>query len=158
MPLIPLHDTSCFYRLEGVNTAPVVVVAHSLGLDHGQWDAQAADLRTHFRVLRYDIRGHGASGVTFGDYTIERLSIDALALLDGLGIQRVAWCGLSLGGMIGQWIGANAPDRLTHLVLANTSSRLTDPSTMEARRLAVNQGGLAAVEPLVMSRFFSPRY
>jgi 3-oxoadipate enol-lactonase / 4-carboxymuconolactone decarboxylase len=155
MPLIPLNDISCFYRVEGLDSAPVVVFAHSLGLDHGQWDAQAADLRNHFVVVRYDIRGHGASGVTFGDYTIERLGRDALALLDALGLPRVAWCGLSLGGMIGQWIAANAPDRLTYLVLANTSPRLTDPSTMESRRMAVNQGGMKAVEPLVMSRFFS---
>ena len=139
-----------------MDAAPVVVFAHSLGLDHGQWDAQAADLQSHFRVVRYDLRGHGASGVTFGDYSIERLGRDALALLDGLGLPRVAWCGLSLGGMIGQWLGANAPERLTHLVLANTSPRLTDPSTMETRRMAVNQGGLAAIESLVMSRFFSP--
>ena len=158
MPSIPVNDTSCFYRIEGRDTAPVVVFAHSLGLDHGQWDAQAADLRAHFCVVRYDLRGHGASGVTFGDYSIERLSRDALALLDALGLKHVAWCGLSLGGMIGQWIGANAPERLTHLVLANTSPRLTDPSSMETRRMAVNQGGLAAVEPLVMSRFFSPEF
>ena len=156
MPSISLSDTTCFYRIDGVDAAPVVVFAHSLGLDHGQWDAQAADLQNHFRVVRYDLRGHGASGVTFGDYSIERLGRDALALLDGLGLPRVAWCGLSLGGMIGQWLGANAPERLTHLVLANTSPRLTDPSTMETRRMAVNQGGLAAIESLVMSRFFSP--
>jgi 3-oxoadipate enol-lactonase/4-carboxymuconolactone decarboxylase len=156
MPSISLSDTTCFYRIDGVDAAPVVVFAHSLGLDHGQWDAQAADLQNHFRVVRYDLRGHGASGVTFGDYSIERLGRDALALLDGLALPRVAWCGLSLGGMIGQWLGANAPERLTHLVLANTCPRLTDPSTMETRRMAVNQGGLAAVESLVMSRFFSP--
>ncbi len=156
MPLLALNDTSCFYRVDGKDAAPVVVFAHSLGLDHGQWDAQTADLQRHFRVVRYDIRGHGASGVTFGDYSIERLSRDALALLDGLRLPQVAWCGLSLGGMIGQWIAANAPERLTHLVLANTSSRLTDPSSMETRRMAVNQRGMAAVEPLVMSRFFSP--
>ena len=156
MPTIPLPDTSCFYRIDGPDEAPTVVFAHSLGLDHGQWDAQAADLQEHFKVVRYDLRGHGASGVTFGDYSVERLGRDALALLDALGLKQVAWCGLSLGGMIGQWLGANAPGRLTHLVLANTSARLTDPSSMETRRMTVNKGGLAAVESLVMSRFFSP--
>ena len=155
MPSIPLTDTTCFYRIDGPEAAPVVVFAHSLGLDHTQWDAQAVDLQSHFKVVRYDLRGHGASGVTFGDYSIERLSRDALALLDALGLKQVAWCGLSLGGMIGQWLGANAADRLSHLILANTSPRLTDPSTMETRRLAVNNGGVGAVESLVMSRFFS---
>jgi 3-oxoadipate enol-lactonase/4-carboxymuconolactone decarboxylase len=156
MPSIPLTDTTCFFRIDGLEAAPAVVFAHSLGLDHAQWDAQATDLQSYFKVVRYDLRGHGASGVTFGDYSIERLSRDALALLDSLGLKQVAWCGLSLGGMIGQWLGANVPDRLSHLILANTSPRLTDPSTMETRRLAVNKGGVAAIESLVMSRFFSP--
>lgn len=120
------------------------------------WDAQAADLGAHFRVLRYDIRGHGASGVTSGDYQIEQLGGDALALADALGIDRFAWCGVSLGGMIGQWLAARAPHRLTAAVLANTSSR-PDAAAMEARRRAVLSGGMVSVADTVMGRFFSPR-
>ncbi len=156
MPVIPIGTSSCYYRFEGVPGRPVLVLSHSLGLDHGMWDAQVADLLPHYRVLRYDTRGHGASRVPAGDYSIAELAQDVLALADACGVARFAFCGLSLGGMIGQWLGAHAPDRLTHLVLANTSSRLTDPQPMEARRRAVLEHGMSAVEELVMGRFFSP--
>jgi 3-oxoadipate enol-lactonase/4-carboxymuconolactone decarboxylase len=156
MPVIPTGAASSYYRLEGVPGRPVIVLSHSLGLDHGMWDAQTADLLPYYHVLRYDTRGHGASSVAAGDYSIAELAQDVLALADAVGVARFAFCGLSLGGMIGQWLGAHAPDRLTHLVLANTSSRLPDPQPMEARRRAVLEHGMSAVEELVMGRFFSP--
>jgi 3-oxoadipate enol-lactonase / 4-carboxymuconolactone decarboxylase len=145
-----------YYRLDGRDAQPVVMLSHSLGLDHGMWDPQASDFAPHFRVLRYDIRGHGASDATGGDYTIEQLGRDALGVADAAGADRFAFCGLSLGGMIGQWLAVHAPDRLTHLILANTSARLTDPAHMENRRRLVEQGGMAAIEEMVMGRFFAP--
>ncbi len=156
MSTITLGNQSCYFRLDGAPDRPVLVLSHSLGLDHGMWDAQAADLLPYFQVLRYDTRGHGASSVPAGDYSIAALARDVLALTDALGIEQFAFCGLSLGGMIGQWLAAEAPQRLTHLVLANTTSRLTDPQPMEARRRAVLEGGMKAIENLVMGRFFSP--
>ena len=156
MPLLLLNDRSCYYRDDGADDRPVIVLSHSLGLDHGMWDQQAADLGPHFRVLRYDTRGHGASSSPPGDYTIAQLAGDVIALVDALGVRRFAFCGLSLGGMIGQWLGVHAPERITRLVLANTSPRLSDPSTMESRRQLVISGGMAAVESLVMARFFAP--
>jgi 3-oxoadipate enol-lactonase / 4-carboxymuconolactone decarboxylase len=158
MPLAPVQYGSCYYRVDGPDDRPVIVLSHSLGLDHGMWDQQAADLQPHFCVLRYDTRGHGASSAPPGDYTIAELAGDVLALVDTLGIRSVAFCGLSLGGMIGQWLAVNAADRLTHLVLANTSPRLSDPSTMETRRRLVLSGGMAAVESQVMARFFAPAF
>jgi 3-oxoadipate enol-lactonase/4-carboxymuconolactone decarboxylase len=156
MPLLSVRDTTIFYRLSGREDRPVLVLSHSLGQDHGMWDAQVADLSEHFRVLRYDIRGHGASGVTPGDYRMEQLAADVLALADALVIGRFAFCGLSLGGMIGQWLAANAPDRVSAVVLANTSAR-PDAERMEARRRTVLAKGMAAVADEVMGRFFSPR-
>lgn len=156
MPLLSIRNTPCYYRLSGREDRPVLMLAHSLGQDHGMWDAQAADLSAHFRVLRYDIRGHGASGVVAGDYRIEQLGADALALADALGVDRFAFCGLSLGGMIGQWLGVHAPDRITAAVLANTSAR-ADARGMETRRQTVLSEGMAAVADTVMGRFFSPR-
>ena len=157
--LMPLAATSIptYYRLDGPDDRPVVVFAHSLGLDHGMWDVQAADLSPHFRVLRYDLRGHGGSAAPAGEYRIEDLGRDLIALVDTLGIQTFALCGLSIGGMIGQWIAAHAPDRLTHLVLANTTPRVADPPSMGARAKAVLQGGMSAVADTVLGRFFSPR-
>jgi len=155
MPLLTLNHARCYYRFDGLDDSPVMMLSHSLGQDHTMWDAQAADIAPRFRVLRYDIRGHGASEVTPGDYRIEQLGADALALADALGIKRFAFCGLSLGGMIGQWLAANAPGRLTAAVLANTSAR-ADAEGMEKRRQAVLSGGMNAVADLVMGRFFSP--
>ena len=156
MPILEAGGIRQYYRLDGPNDGPVLILSHSLGCDHTLWDLQAAALLPYFRVLRYDTRGHGATDVTPGDYTIELLARDALALADTLGIREFAWCGLSLGGMIGQWIAANAPHRVTALVLANTSSRFPDPSLMETRRQSVLDGGMACVEESVMGRFFSP--
>jgi 3-oxoadipate enol-lactonase/4-carboxymuconolactone decarboxylase len=156
MPLIDANGTTCYYRITGRDEAPVLMLAHSLGQDHGMWDPQIADLSEHFRVVRYDIRGHGASGVTAGDYRIEQLAGDALALADVLGVDRFAFCGLSLGGMIGQWLAANAPQRVTAAVLANTSAT-ADAARMQARREAILSGGMTAIADMVMGRFFSPR-
>lgn len=156
MPFADVNGHRCYYRLQGRDDDPVVILSHSLGLEHGMWDALTAQLLPHARVLRYDTRGHGASQSTPGDYTVEQLAHDALALADALGIRAFAWCGLSLGGMIGQWLGANAADRLTRLVLANTSPRI-DAQVFEQRRRHVLERGLADIIDTVMARFFSPR-
>lgn len=155
MPFVNVDNTRIFYRLEGADDRPVLVMSHSLGCDHGQWDMQTRDLLPHFRILRNDMRGHGASDVPAGDYSIERLGRDVLAMVDALGIGKFAFCGLSIGGMIGQWLGASAPDRLTHLVLANTSPRM-DTAAMETRRGIVLQSGMTAVADAVLGRFFTP--
>jgi 3-oxoadipate enol-lactonase / 4-carboxymuconolactone decarboxylase len=156
MPFVTSGGHQTYYRDQGAEDRSVLVLSHPLGCDHGMWDAQAADLIPYFRVIRYDSRGHGASSVAPGDYTIPDLGKDVLTLADTLGVSTFAFCGLSLGGMIGQWLAAHAPDRLTHLVLANTTARLSDPSAMETRRKAVLAGGMAAIADTVMARFFSP--
>src|SRR5215831_11834407 len=157
MPFADVNGHRCYYRLEGSDRRPVVVLSHSLGLHHGMWDALARQLLPHCAVLRYDTRGHGDSEAVPGDYTIEQLSRDLLALADTLGIRTFAFCGLSMGGMIGQWLGAHAPDRLTRLVLACTSPRVAEPQAMEDRRRTVLERGMAPVEQRVMERCFSPR-
>ncbi|HTQ54258.1 MAG TPA: 3-oxoadipate enol-lactonase [Bryobacteraceae bacterium] len=155
MPRIEAGALRQYYRIEGRDDRPVLMFVHSLGCDHSQWDAQAADLQPYFRVLRYDLRGHGASDAPAGDYSIEVLARDALALADALGVAQFAFCGLSLGGMIGQWLAAHAPGRVTHVVLANTSSRFPDPGVMDTRRRTVLAGGMSAVADAVMQRFFT---
>jgi len=156
MPLLTTSAGAHYYRLDGTDDRPVIVLSHSLGLDHTMWDEQAAGLLPFFRVLRYDVRGHGASATAPDDYTIAQLGGDVLDIADACGIRTFAFCGLSLGGMVGQWLAAHAPERLTALVLANTSARVSDPSSMEARRRAVLDGGMPAVADMVMGRFFSP--
>jgi 3-oxoadipate enol-lactonase/4-carboxymuconolactone decarboxylase len=156
MPFLNIDGLRSYYRLDGGDHQPVLILSHSLGQDHGQWDPQIPDLVRHFRVLRYDIRGHGATDVPAGDASIERLSRDVLAIVDSLGIDKFAFCGLSIGGMIAQWLAGSAPERLTHAVLANTSPHFPDPSLMEARRRKVLDDGMPAIRDMVMHRFFTP--
>jgi 3-oxoadipate enol-lactonase/4-carboxymuconolactone decarboxylase len=156
MPLIHAGGLRQYYRIDGKDDQPALIFLHSLGSDHTLWDAQAADFERHFRVLRPDLRGHGASDAPKGDYTIESLAHDVLALADALGIERFALCGLSLGGMIGQWLAARAPEQVTHLVLANTSARFPDPELMNTRKKVALAQGMAAVEEVAMQRSFTP--
>jgi 3-oxoadipate enol-lactonase / 4-carboxymuconolactone decarboxylase len=157
MPFAISEGARIFYRLEGAPEKPLLVLAHSLGVDHGLWDPQLPALLRYVQVLRVDLRGHGASDSPAGDYTIEQLGRDVIAAVDSTARERFAYCGLSLGGMIGQWLGANATERITHLVLANTSPRVGAPDLFEARRKAVLEGGMTSVENAAMERFFSPR-
>jgi 3-oxoadipate enol-lactonase/4-carboxymuconolactone decarboxylase len=156
LPFLTVDNVRLFYHLEGEARRPVLVLSHSLGTDHGMWDPQVPDLLPHFRILRYDTRGHGASDAPPGDYSIERMARDVLGLVDGLGIAQFAFCGLSLGGMVGQQLAATAPNRLLGLVLASTSPCLAPAANWEARRRAVLDAGMAAIADTVMQRFFSP--
>jgi 3-oxoadipate enol-lactonase/4-carboxymuconolactone decarboxylase len=145
-----------FYRLQGNAGRPVLILSHSISTDHAMWDLQVDGLLPHFQILRYDIRGHGATEATAGEYSIEMLGNDILALADALEISRFAFCGLSLGGAIGQWVAAHTPERVTHLVLANTSPQFVPRTNWETRMAAVLKGGMPAVVDMAMQRFFSP--
>lgn len=155
MPFLNVDNTRLFYRLEGRAGLPVLVLSHSLGCDHEMWAPQMPDLLQNFQVLRYDTRGHGASGVPPGDYSLEQLGREVLGLADSLKIEKFALCGLSMGGAAGQWIALHAPQRLTSLVLANTSPRFGTPELWETRRSAVREGGMQAIVDATMQRFFS---
>lgn len=157
MPFLDVNHTRLFYRLEGRSSLPALVLSHSLGCDHAMWAPQMPDLLEHFQVLRYDTRGHGASASPAGDYTIDQLGRDALGLADALELKTFAWCGLSMGGAIGQWLALNAPERLTSLVLANTAARFGTPEMWDTRRHAVRNGGMAAIVDVTMQRFFSAK-
>ena len=155
MPFAELNNTRLFYRLEGRSGLPALVLSHSLGCDHSMWAPQMPALLDHFQVLRYDTRGHGASGVPAGDYTLNQFGQDVLALADKLNLARFAFCGLSMGGAVGQWLAINAPQRLTRLVLANTSPKFGTPDIWNARIKAVLEGGMQAIVDAIMQRFFS---
>jgi 3-oxoadipate enol-lactonase / 4-carboxymuconolactone decarboxylase len=155
VPFISVNNTRLFYRLESRSAQPVLVLSHSLGCDHSMWAPQMPDLLDHFQVLRYDTRGHGASDVPSGDYTMDQLGHDVLGLLDALKISQAAFCGLSMGGAVGQWLAMNAPQRLSALVLTNTSPKFGTPDLWNARRQSVLEGGMPAVVDAVMQRFFS---
>ncbi len=133
-------------RIDGPHDAPVLILGHSLAVHLGLWDAQVAVWARRFRVVRYDLPGHGGSAPPDGSCSIEGLGRQALALMDALAIRRAHWCGLSLGGMIGLWLMANAPERIGHAVLAHTSAYLGAREIWDGRVLTAARRGM---EPLV---------
>lgn len=142
-------------RLDGAANAPVVVFSNSLGTNLAMWDAQIPALAQKFRALRYDSRGHGMSDVTPGPYTIETLGRDVVGLLDALQIPVAHYCGLSVGGLIGQWLGINASTRFKSLTLCNTAARIGTIDGWNTRIAAIRDGGLAPIADGVVSRWFT---
>ena len=158
MPFADVAGARLHYRFDGSDEAPVVMLCNSLGTDLSMWDGQIPALTAFYNVLRYDSRGHGQSAVTPGPYTIEQLARDAVGLLDALGLTRVRFCGLSMGGMVGQWLGANAARRLSRLVLCNTAARIGTAEIWNARIDAVNKGGMASIVEGVVARWYTASF
>ncbi|MCX7630459.1 MAG: 3-oxoadipate enol-lactonase [Geminicoccaceae bacterium] len=158
MPFVEVPGVRIHYELGGPETAPVVVFANSLGADLSMWEPQLPALLGRYRVLRFDMRGHGASSVPPGPYRLEDLARDVLALLDALGIERVHFCGLSLGGAVGQWLGIHHPERLLSLTLCATACSFGPRATWEERIAAVERGGVEAIADAVLERWFTPAF
>lgn len=158
MPMIESDGCPIHVAVEGPKSAPVLMLSNSLGTDLSMWDPQVQAFTRHFRLVRYDRRGHGRSGVSKPPYTMEQLGRDALAVMNGLGIQKVHWCGLSMGGMVGQWLGANAPDRIERLVLANTACYYPVKTGWDERIAAVRKGGVEAIADAGLRRWFTQEF
>jgi len=152
-PAIDVH-----YRMDGPVGAPVLVLSHAMGASLAMWDQQVARLSADFRLLRYDQRGHGASSVPAGPYQIGDLGRDLVRLLDRLGLGRVSFCGLSLGGMVGLWLAANAPERLDRLVVCCAAARMVRPDDYAARARQVRTQGMASIADAVIGRWFTPAF
>jgi 3-oxoadipate enol-lactonase len=158
MPKVAVNGARLFYTLSGAPQNPVVVFSNSLGTTLDMWQPQLAALEQNFRILRYDMRGHGSSELTDLPCSIATLGQDVLALLDALAIEKVHFCGLSIGGVIGQWLGANAPRHLRSLVLCNTAAKIGTPATWNQRIAEVAQGGMAPIVEAVLQRWFTPPF
>jgi 3-oxoadipate enol-lactonase len=155
MPMIQSAGCELNAQVEGPERAPVLMLCNSLGTDLHMWDDQVKTITERFRLVRYDRRGHGKSGAPKGPYSMEMLGRDALAVMDEIGVQKVNWCGLSMGGMVGMWLGANAPQRIDRLVLSNTSAYMADKQIWNDRIKTVRAGGLAAIVDGTMERWFT---
>lgn len=155
MPYLTANGHRVHYSLEGPATAPVVMFSNSLGTRFTMWDAQAAALRDRFRVLRYDARGQGDSEVTPGPYSIDLLGRDCLALADALAIPRFHFCGLSMGGLIGLWLGIHAGSRLDRLVVANSAARVGTAEVWNARIATVEARGMPEIAAAAYGRWFT---
>jgi 3-oxoadipate enol-lactonase len=158
MPDISADGCTIHVEVEGPQGAPVLMLSNSLGTNLHMWDGQVAAFTRHFRLVRFDRRGHGRSAAPIGPYSMERLGRDALAVLDALGIERTSWCGLSMGGMEGQWLGANAASRIDKLILSNTSCYFPDKAIWNERIKQLRDKGLAALVDATMERWFMAEF
>jgi 3-oxoadipate enol-lactonase len=143
------------YRLDGEAGHPVLVLSNSIATTHLMWDGQIADLAQVFQVLRYDTRGHGLSDAPAGAWSLDRLGRDVLELTNALGIERFHFCGLSLGGFIGQWLGVRAPERLDRLILSNTSPYLGPaPQWDRLINTVLDKRDMSAMADMFMGNWF----
>jgi len=148
------------YELSGEDGDPVVVLSHSLGSNLDMWDPQMEPLRRRYRVLRYDMRGHGKTQAPSPPYSFDLLADDAVAMMDGLQLEKVHWVGFSIGGMIGQAIALKHPERFKSLALCDTTAHLPpDAQPVWAERIrTAREKGMAALADATMERWFTPSY
>jgi 3-oxoadipate enol-lactonase len=155
MPEIDADGCRIHVEVEGPEHAPVLMLSNSLATNLHMWDPQVATFTQHFRLIRYDRRGHGRSEAPPGPYSMERFGRDVLAVLDELGVEKINWCGLSMGGMVGQWLGAHAGARIDKLILSNTACYYADAALWEGRIKLAREKGLAGMADATMERWFT---
>jgi 3-oxoadipate enol-lactonase len=158
MPKIQANGIQLYYELTGPADRPVVLLSNSLGTRLEMWDPQMQALTERYRVLRYDSRGHGRSDAPQGPYTIEVLAADAIGLLDALEIERVHFCGLSKGGMVGQMLGAKHGERLVSLALCSTACHMPARELWDERIRVATEQGMAALADGVVERWFTEAF
>lgn len=158
MPNIEREGASIWYDVEGRDDAPPLLLIHSLATTHELWSRQMPSLAGSFRTIRYDMRGHGRSTAPAGDFTIEQLGLDALAVLDAAGAPRADIAGVSLGGLTAIWLGEHAPRRVRRLVLANTAARIGTSDSWSARIRVVREGGMEVAAELAIPRWFTDEF
>lgn len=156
MPVIQANGCPIDVEVSGPDNAPVLMLSSSLGTTKHMWDPQMAAFTKDHRVVRYDRRGHGRSGITEGPYSMEMLARDAIAIMDALKLDKVNWLGLSMGGMEGMWLGANAGNRINKLILSNTTAYYPDKTMWHTRMDAVSKAGsVAAIADMVINAWLT---
>lgn len=158
MSIAHINGIDVFYLTDGDPHKPAIIFSNSLGTDHSMWDGQLEALRRDFYIIRYDTRGHGLTSTPKGPYTIDQLGKDVQGLLDYLSIDRAYFCGISMGGLIGQWLAVNAPERIEALVIANTASKIGTELAWRERATLVRKEGLNAIAESAPSRWFTPEF
>ena len=156
MPLVDANGIKLNYRLDGPEQGTVVMFSNSLASALSMWDLQVSPLvEAGYRVLRYDSRGHGDSEIPAGPYSMEMLTADALGLMDALGFKKVHFCGLSMGGMVGQMLGTRHGDRLISLTLSSTAAHMPPRESWDERIETVRENGMDAVVDATIDRWFT---
>ncbi len=158
MPIHTLNGEPFNIVVEGPATSPALLFSNSLSSNLSMWNPQAEALNEQFRIIRYDSRGHGQSVAGPGPYSIAQLGRDALAVLDALKVEKAHFCGLSKGGMVGQWLLTHAPHRIGRAVLANTAAQMPPAELWNGRIRNVSQNGMAAIVDATIERWFTPAF
>ncbi len=158
MPEVESAGARIWYTVDGREDAPAVLLLHSLGLTHALWDQQLPALVDRFRLIRYDVRGHGKSTAPEGEFTVEQLGADAIAVLDAVGVESAAVCGISIGGLTSIWLGENEPKRVSKLLLANTAARIGTRAMWSERIDFVREHGIELAAEQAMSRWFTESF
>ena len=153
--MTPQKNTSIHYELVGPHDAPVLVLSHALGTNLTLWEQQVDSLEGSFRIVRYDAPGHGNSPALKGPYTLSLLASDVITLLDELGVIRAHFCGVSMGGIIGQYLAVHHPERIASVVLSNTAAKIGTAQKWDRRIQLVAEAGMAAVVEEVLQDWFS---
>lgn len=158
MPKLTTSSTQINYQVNGNPTRPALLFSNSLGTDLSMWDAQANELSDDFYVIRYDTRGHGHSSRDSAPFGLDTLGLDVLALMDHLSLPQACFCGISMGGLIGQWLAVHTPERLTKLVIANTAAKIGTEEGWVSRANTILESGMDPVADSAASRWFTADY
>ncbi|WP_354681423.1 3-oxoadipate enol-lactonase [Cupriavidus plantarum] len=158
MPYLDHAGARLFYTIDGPADAPAIVFSNSLGTDHSMWQPQADALAGEYRVIRYDTRGHARSTFDGQPFGVDTLGRDVIAILDALKIETAAFCGLSMGGTTGQWLGIHAPQRFSHIVLANTAAKIGGTDGWNTRIATVLKDGMGVMVDASVQRWFKPEF
>jgi 3-oxoadipate enol-lactonase len=157
-PFVESSGARISYSVDGPRDRPTLLFINSIGTTRDLWQPQLPALVGTYRIIRYDARGHGSSDVPPGDYSIAQLGRDALAILDAEDVKQAHFCGISLGGITAMWLGVNAPDRVSSLVLANTAARIGTVQSWTDRIALVRERGMRGVAELAMKTWFTPAF
>ena len=156
--LLSIRGETFEARIDGPAEAPPLLLSNSLSSDMSMWDEQIPLWSQHFRVIRYDARGHGGSVVSPAPYTMDQLGSDAIGVLDALGVERAHFCGLSMGGMVGMWALTHAPARIGRAVLANTAAYMGPAELWNGRIATAEKGGMEALVEATITRWFPEHF
>ena len=158
MPTLKIAGNDCFYTYENLGHDDTIVFSNSLGTDLSMWDKVVHILRNHLNILRYDTRSHGQSTSSSDFLTIAELGQDVISLLDQLKLGKVYFCGLSMGGLIGQWLGIHHPERFKKIIIANTAAKIGTADGWNARIAQVKEHGLQSIVEGTAQRWFTPAF
>src|SRR5690606_8252327 len=155
MPTFSSNDAQINYQTFGDSSKPALVFSNSLGTNFSMWQSQIEFFKASHYVICYDTRGHGASDAPQGPYTIDQLGQDVVNLLDHLNVEKAAFCGISMGGLTGQWLAINHPQRFSHVIVCNTAAKIGNENAWNDRAILVREQGLAPIASTAAGRWFT---